>query len=448
MLREMLALLIASSILLGERAFASPSQRTDRTSAPGKAPGRSTLVYSIPPGWVDLSPGAPAANFAKLRPAFLAQVRSGNFELFALDKKSGEAFEPRLFAESVAADRPITAIALAAYAEETRKKFIASGASAAVLKKELITIGGAVGGRVLLEKLEKKEKAAAQRVLIYLIPDGDLRVSLSFVSDAATFEQHQPVFEAAASATTGVVPASNATFRRRVLAAIRAAGPVSTVPKGASRFVFSIPPGMTDVTAPGFDPALAEETQSKNFAAYAIGDDGETFNAVVQEGSLPVSEAQVNKLVKGFSSSFAAAGKTVKVTEVSLAQIDAVRSLRVVFDLESEGDLLRGVWHLIPSDAHFAQLTYLCSARLFPQRLPDFDASAKATIGAVLSPPPTPTTLRYRLSLGAGAVATGIGIVGVVIVLMWLATSQRWPPASRSPHELRVRRARGEDERG
>src|SRR4051812_32006224 len=41
--------------------------------------------FQVPSGWIDLSPDAPAANFAKLPPALAQQVRAGNFAFYAAD---------------------------------------------------------------------------------------------------------------------------------------------------------------------------------------------------------------------------------------------------------------------------------------------------------------------------------------------------------------------------
>src|SRR5262249_6888508 len=159
-------------------------------------------------------------------------------------------------------------------------------------------------------------------------------------------------------------------LRRSVLDAMRAASVVSTVPAGASPFRFSLPPGMTDVTTPGFDAALAEAAARANFAAYAVGDDGETFNAVVMEGRLILGEADLDPMARAIERSFAEAGKTAKVTERALVDLGGLRAARLVFDLASDKGPLRGVVFAISGGAHYARLTYLSSAKSFARLLP------------------------------------------------------------------------------
>ena len=49
------------------------------------APG---LGFKVPAGWVDLSPGAPAANFARVPAEMARQVKAANFIFFAADADS------------------------------------------------------------------------------------------------------------------------------------------------------------------------------------------------------------------------------------------------------------------------------------------------------------------------------------------------------------------------
>lgn len=391
---------------------------------PGVAQARSTLVYKIPEGFTDVSPGAPKANYKDLRPDFVADATSGKFEVFAIgrrDKKAKEAFEPQFFARVAPGDAPITEILVAEYAEETLKAWGAEGNPAKLLKQEVVTLGGARAGRVLLEKTQD---GAAQRVLIYLVPDGDLTATLTFVADASTFDKHLPAFEAAANATSGIVPATNATLRKSALDAILAAGQVSKVPAGASPFTFSLPAGMTDVTTPGFDPALAEAAARANFARYAIGGDGETWSAVVIDETLVLREADLDPMAQGLERSFSEAGKTATVTERALVDLGGVRVARLVFDLKSNGAALRGLVYAVPGASHYARLTYLSAASSFARLLPGFEAAASGTTGAV-SPEPMMKARRQRIVFG---------IVGLFVLLPALALGISMALRSRKTH--------------
>src|SRR4051812_47984850 len=45
----------------------------------------ASFKFVVPPGWVDLSPGAPPENFSKLPPAVAKQIRDGGFAFYAAD---------------------------------------------------------------------------------------------------------------------------------------------------------------------------------------------------------------------------------------------------------------------------------------------------------------------------------------------------------------------------
>src|SRR5690242_15144569 len=97
---------------------------------PGIAEARSSLVYKIPEGFPDVSPGAPKANFKDLAPSFVAEATSGKYEAFAIgprDKKNKEAFEPRFLALTSPEDAPITDLLVEDYAEEMMKASAAEG---------------------------------------------------------------------------------------------------------------------------------------------------------------------------------------------------------------------------------------------------------------------------------------------------------------------------------
>ena len=58
----------------------------------GTAAAQHPFTYSIPEGWTDLSPGAPASNFENLHPGIVHQAQSGRFVAFAMDLRSEDGF--------------------------------------------------------------------------------------------------------------------------------------------------------------------------------------------------------------------------------------------------------------------------------------------------------------------------------------------------------------------
>jgi hypothetical protein len=160
--------------------------------------------FEVPPGWLDLSPGAPAANFSKVTPEVAAQARNKDFIFFAADVEHAQA--DGILANvngTLVSEKPskVTKESLEGLASGL-------GADFAVREKTLLDVGGVAVGRIVDQLAVKGGKPDAQ--VLYILPGKDGDAALTFTTSQEHFARDQPAFEAAMRATTGLVePASD-----------------------------------------------------------------------------------------------------------------------------------------------------------------------------------------------------------------------------------------------
>lgn len=166
------------------------------------APG---LGFKVPAGWVDLSPGAPAANFARVPAEMARQVKAANFIFFAADADHAGAFTTNANALLVGEKaRRVTDDVL----DEAVKGLLdeiakAPGRSYTPRDKAVLDIGGVSVGRFSGELSLGVGQPVSQ--VGYVLPAKDGMVVLTFSTTKEQLASYQPVFEAAVRATTGLV---------------------------------------------------------------------------------------------------------------------------------------------------------------------------------------------------------------------------------------------------
>lgn len=158
----------------------------------------------VPPGWVDLSPGAPEANFARLPEELVAQAKSGRFSQIAMDIDHaadgfGENFnvvvtEGRLGRIS---EGELDEIA-AAVAGEMQKE--APGSSYRVVEKSVVVLGGAKSARLVADF---DMNGLKMRQMAYLVPGPKSHAAITYTATPETFAAYRPAFEASAASVKG-----------------------------------------------------------------------------------------------------------------------------------------------------------------------------------------------------------------------------------------------------
>jgi hypothetical protein len=171
------------------------------------------LTFHAPAGWIDLSPGAPAANFERVPPEIVAMVRRSRYAAAAVEPVPAGAAYTQTFNVLVSprpldveADRKLVQEHLI---EELRK----GGASAALERGELAEVDGV---RALKLQLRAAFADVNARVVAWAIPAGRRTALLTYSCEEPTCERLLPAFDASARATTGAT--TPAQFKRMTLA--------------------------------------------------------------------------------------------------------------------------------------------------------------------------------------------------------------------------------------
>jgi hypothetical protein len=172
------------------------------------APGG--IVFSPPPGWLDLSPGTPPENRKKAPPAFVAQADSHAYAFLAVDvDHADDDFAENVNAVVRTGVRPgrMTVKMLDEFCKAVEGDVHQHGVSYALLKKELVQIDGVTVGRIVGDV---KTAAFTARSVSYAMTGDGSQAMLTFSTSPAAFARYEPIFDAAAKATRGLVEPPNA----------------------------------------------------------------------------------------------------------------------------------------------------------------------------------------------------------------------------------------------
>lgn len=157
------------------------------------------FVFQVPPGWRDLTPGVPEANYDGVPPDVSAQIKKSNPLFFAADVAHPKGkFFTNVRATAVGGSGPVTEEALASYVGELQ----ASGAKFAEKSERLEDWNGVTVGKIVGE-LTVADHPIAQ--VAYVVPGSDGRVFLTYSTLPEDLAVYAPVFDAAARATQGTI---------------------------------------------------------------------------------------------------------------------------------------------------------------------------------------------------------------------------------------------------
>ncbi len=155
---------------------------------------RAEFRFPVPPGWVDLSPGAPAANFEGLAPDFVKTLRSGQFRAFAFDVAHTErGFTPNF--NAVAMDPPtrVTEANEADLAQALFGPIQKQMAGAALVEKGIVEVGGVKSLRIVYDS---EMGGTPLRQMAVLVPGVPNTAVVTYTALRDQFASLRPAFEA------------------------------------------------------------------------------------------------------------------------------------------------------------------------------------------------------------------------------------------------------------
>lgn len=178
----------------------------------GVACAGTRLKFQIPAGWLDLSPGAPAANFAKCPPQFLPQTRMPEVVALAVDVDHAGAFTMNLNVRTMPSGGVLDEAAVATIGRELERQFPLAipGAKYRVLTHRVVHVQSVACGRC---EGELTVGTSTVKQLLYVFPEGEQASLLTVSGDPAQYEKNIAEWDALAQATTGLA-APPSTFAR------------------------------------------------------------------------------------------------------------------------------------------------------------------------------------------------------------------------------------------
>ncbi|MBK8691885.1 MAG: hypothetical protein IPN17_06160 [Deltaproteobacteria bacterium] len=163
------------------------------------------FTVQVPEGWVDLSRGAPAANFEGLRPTIAAQVQSRQYVALAYDfAHEDDGFTENLNATIQSGAERVTGRSIAALTRELPAIAARNTPSVAlrVLESSVVLVGGVHRARLLTEVTVN---GSSVRQAVFLIPGAGQTLVLTYSSSPQEFARYLPTFDTSAAATVGAV---------------------------------------------------------------------------------------------------------------------------------------------------------------------------------------------------------------------------------------------------
>jgi hypothetical protein len=190
-----------------KRGFVASVVLLAASSAPVGAQGQ--FVFSVPAGWTDLSPGAPAANFEGVPQAILDDVRSPKYAAIAFDFREQDGYYENFNAVSKRETLVFSSL------PEVRAEFEAAykkelGDAVRFLEAEFVTIQGVQVFRLVFDY---DHPNVAMRQMQYVMPGGPQFAIVTYSATRESFDHYRPVFEESAQKTQGLrePPASQKT---------------------------------------------------------------------------------------------------------------------------------------------------------------------------------------------------------------------------------------------
>jgi hypothetical protein len=172
-------------------------------TAPAHALVKTRFQFATPPGWTNLSPGAPPSpGLEKVPPALIAQAHSGQFAFFAADLDgAADGFMENVNVIIQGGGAKITDEFLHEVGRSISEEAKKAGTDYRVLEMSLSKIGDVTVGRYVGE-LVLGDRTVKQ--VGYLLPGHDEHAIATYSTTPADVPRYAPIFDKAALATVGV----------------------------------------------------------------------------------------------------------------------------------------------------------------------------------------------------------------------------------------------------
>jgi hypothetical protein len=170
--------------------------------------GPGGFTFTPPPGWIDVSRGAPEAQRQKAPAALLAQADNPAIAYFAVEPEvGGDGFYENMNAVVETGKRALLATpqGLAEMEKGLQAELAKQGLKYRALKTDVVKVAGVTSGR-LVGELQAPNGAVI--LIQYAIPGDHAMATVTFTTAPANRERNEPIFEAAVQATRGVVEPS------------------------------------------------------------------------------------------------------------------------------------------------------------------------------------------------------------------------------------------------
>jgi hypothetical protein len=162
---------------------------------------RAELAFPVPAGWLDVSPGAPEANFANLPPQLVETLRSGKMKAFAFDvAHASDGFTPNF--NAVAVDRRLR-VTQANRDEAVRTLFEgiqAQAPGARLVEHDIIEISGVNALRMVYDA---EPGGMALRQMAVVVPGVPESAVVTYTALRTQFPALRSSFEAHAASIRG-----------------------------------------------------------------------------------------------------------------------------------------------------------------------------------------------------------------------------------------------------
>jgi hypothetical protein len=169
---------------------------------PVSAEPEGELVFAVPEGWTDISPGADLKGVPELPPDVLAQARNGRHSFFAIELTGNEEFAENVNAVLLPAgvltrvsERMLDGLT------EGMAKALPEGTRLHVWERQIVSLDGVSVGQVVVDL---HQADVIVRELIFVIPARRRGAILTFASTPEEFDHYRPLFEATAARTQGI----------------------------------------------------------------------------------------------------------------------------------------------------------------------------------------------------------------------------------------------------
>jgi hypothetical protein len=182
------------------------------------------FTFSTPPRWLNVSPGAAAADRVRIPAAMREQVDSGKFAFYAADVDHGDDGFIASVNAIVTTESPpaMSAAGLDELLVSIAKPFRDTGLEYESVKTEIVPIGGVNCARLVGNIRTATDELTS---LQYAIPGRGAAAILSFMSQRKTFPRYEAIFDAAARQTQGAArpPVQTPFWLYGVIASVSAA---------------------------------------------------------------------------------------------------------------------------------------------------------------------------------------------------------------------------------